>query len=151
MNCSGIGGCLVHATVSSGQGSVPGAGEATVGRHICEKNSPAMSRKLGAGGSLGATGTAVILPAARAAFLPLMKTLSEPLVMKASITGGNTQLAADSHQLDIFRSAPVSPAVIPTTAPTTNTSATPPVAMVAPVARKTAPATARQPTVVSAA
>ncbi|MNP19186.1 hypothetical protein D3C76_1117020 [compost metagenome] len=44
MNCGGIGGCLVQITRSSGLGTAPGAGVATVGRHICEKKFPAMSR-----------------------------------------------------------------------------------------------------------
>ncbi len=154
MNCSGMGGCLVQATVSSGHGTVPAAGVATVGRHSCEKNPCAMSRKLGAGGSLAATGTAIIFPAALAAGLPLMKTSSEPLVIKASITGGKTQLAAVSHQLESFTSAPESPAVIPTTAPTASpraTQPTPPVAMVTPVAAAINAPAARQPTDVMAA
>lgn len=43
-NCGGIGGCFMHTTKSSGLGTAPGAGVATVGRHICEKKLSAMSR-----------------------------------------------------------------------------------------------------------
>ena len=34
----------MHATKSNGFGTAPGAGVATVGRHICEKKLSAMSR-----------------------------------------------------------------------------------------------------------
>src|SRR5471032_2895075 len=46
-SCGGIGGCFMQVTRSSGFGTAPGAGVATVGRHICEKKPLAISRYLG--------------------------------------------------------------------------------------------------------